>query len=77
VSTHTAGIPELVKQGENGWLVPAGDLESLTEALIELMATAPSDLRRMGMCGRQRVEKQHNSIAEGEVLERLLQACSR
>ena len=27
ISTYVAGIPELVRPGENGWLVPAGDVE--------------------------------------------------
>ena len=31
ISTYVAGIPELVRPGENGWLVPAGDVEALAE----------------------------------------------
>ena len=33
VSTYVAGIPELVQDGVNGWLVPAGDVERLAEAI--------------------------------------------
>ena len=29
ITTFVAGIPELIQHGEHGWLVPAGDLESL------------------------------------------------
>ena len=29
ISTFVAGIPELVRPGEHGWLVPAGDVEAL------------------------------------------------
>ena len=29
ISTFVGGIPELVRPGENGWLVPAGDIEAL------------------------------------------------
>ena len=29
ITTYVAGIPELVRDGENGWLVPAGDVEAL------------------------------------------------
>ena len=33
ISTYIAGIPELVTSGEHGWLVPAGDAESLAFAM--------------------------------------------
>jgi colanic acid/amylovoran biosynthesis glycosyltransferase len=33
ISTYIAGIPELVRPGETGWLVPAGDEVTLAEAL--------------------------------------------
>src|SRR5262249_50844221 len=33
ISTFVGGIPELVLPGEHGWLVPAGDVEALVEAM--------------------------------------------
>src|SRR5205085_5227113 len=39
ISTYVAGIPELVRDGEHGWLVPAGDLEALVEAMEKCLAT--------------------------------------
>src|SRR6266851_4124657 len=38
ISTFIAGIPELVCPGEHGWLVPAGDVEALVEAIKECIA---------------------------------------
>jgi glycosyltransferase involved in cell wall biosynthesis len=32
----SGGIPELIKHGQNGWLVPQGDEQRLTAALVEL-----------------------------------------
>jgi len=77
LSTYVAGIPELVKPGRNGWLVPAGDLEALTSALAELLATPQEELARMGANGRQDVEQQHSlahQAAElGHLFRRALQ----
>jgi len=47
VATAVAGIPEIVREGETGLLVPRGDVPALTAALARLAADA--DLRlRMG-----------------------------
>ena len=46
VTTFVAGIPELIKHGEHGWLVPAGDLEGLAAAMEECLATAPEAITR-------------------------------
>jgi glycosyltransferase involved in cell wall biosynthesis len=47
VSTRVAGIPEIVADGESGFLVPPHDGQALTEALARLVDDA--DLRlRMG-----------------------------
>ena len=40
ISTYVAGIPELVHPGEHGWLVPAGDVSALAEAM------QPASMRR-------------------------------
>ena len=71
VSTFTAGIPELVRPGENGWLVPAGDPDALATVLCDVMATPANRLTEMGMAGRGLVECQHHPVIEGEKLERL------
>jgi glycosyltransferase involved in cell wall biosynthesis len=64
ISTWIAGIPELVQDGRTGWMVPAGDVTALVEAITEL-ATAPNDrLKRMGTMGRARVLMRHNIDTE-------------
>lgn len=77
VSTHTAGIPELVKHGQNGWLTPAGDLDSLTDVLGVVMATPGDQLQRMGEVGRELVARQHHPATEAEVIESLFLAARR
>lgn len=37
VCTHTGGNPEIVTEGENGYLIPVGNVEALAEALQTLM----------------------------------------
>ena len=60
ISTYVAGIPELVKAGENGWLVPAGDLEALMGAMRECIAATDERLAQMGAMGQERVSVCHD-----------------
>jgi glycogen synthase len=55
VATRVGGIPEVVVDGETGWLVPAGDEAALARALRGALAD-PALARRMGEAGRRRVE---------------------
>jgi glycosyltransferase involved in cell wall biosynthesis len=45
VSTTVAGIPEIVREGETGLLVPRGDVPALTAALARLVCDADLRLR--------------------------------
>jgi colanic acid/amylovoran biosynthesis glycosyltransferase len=64
ISTSIAGIPELVVPGENGWLVPAGDIDPLVEAMKQALNTSVERLQEMGRAGRARVLKRHNIQTE-------------
>jgi glycogen synthase len=55
VASRVGGIPEVVVDGETGWLVPPGDAAALAEALRVSLAD-PTRARRMGEAGRRRVE---------------------
>lgn len=66
VATRTGGIPEIVCDGENGWLVPPRDPEALAEALARALADA--DRRaRFAEAGRRTVlgAFTNNSMVEG------------
>jgi L-malate glycosyltransferase len=54
VCTETGGNPEIVRDGENGFLVPVGDARSLAERLIRLLENGAL-ARRMGEAGRRMV----------------------
>jgi glycosyltransferase involved in cell wall biosynthesis len=55
IATRVGGIPEVVVDGETGWLVEPGDPAALAEALGRALAD-PERGRRMGEAGRRRVE---------------------
>ena len=54
VATTVGGIPELVRHGETGMLVPPNDPRSLAEAMLGLL-NEPGPARAMGEAGRARV----------------------
>jgi glycosyltransferase involved in cell wall biosynthesis len=51
VATAVGGIPDLIEQGVNGYLVPPGDERELTRRLVWL-ATHPGAGLRVGEAGR-------------------------
>jgi glycosyltransferase involved in cell wall biosynthesis len=61
ISTYVAGIPELVTPGQCGWLVPAGAIDPLVDALHAVLNADPKDLDVMGDEGRTRVRARHNA----------------
>jgi glycosyltransferase involved in cell wall biosynthesis len=56
VATRVGGIPEVVEDGVNGYLVEPGDVDALRERVAALIAD-PSLRTRMGEAGRARVEQ--------------------
>jgi glycosyltransferase involved in cell wall biosynthesis len=55
VATPIAGVPEVVKHGENGFLVPPSDPRALADAIISLFED-PVRAHDMGLRGRRMVE---------------------
>jgi glycosyltransferase involved in cell wall biosynthesis len=76
ISTYVAGIPELVRPGENGWLVPPSDVEALAGAMREALAAPAAEIAKMGAAGRQRVEERHNAAREAGKLKDLFAQAS-
>ncbi|MFW5642163.1 MAG: glycosyltransferase [Roseicyclus sp.] len=60
VASAVDGIPELVRDGETGTLVPPGDAEALAGAILALLAD-PAAARRLGEAGRRRVLARHDA----------------
>jgi colanic acid/amylovoran biosynthesis glycosyltransferase len=74
ISTYVAGIPELVISGKHGWLVPAGDVESLAEAMKTCLDSPVDVLGRMGDASFDRVVTRHNADTQAMELEAIFQA---
>lgn len=56
IVTEDSGASSLVRNGENGWIVPSGRIEPLARALEEAMRCRPS-LAEMGRTARATVEQ--------------------
>ena len=80
IATAVGGIPELVRDGDNGLLVTPRDPAALAEA-IQRLADNPAKSRQMGERGRERMEEQftlERKILETEQLcSELLQRTAR
>jgi glycosyltransferase involved in cell wall biosynthesis len=71
LSTYVAGIPELIEPGQNGWLVPAGSVDALVDALRQMLVVPTDRLTSMGKKGRQRVLEAHDARTSALQLEAL------
>ena len=60
ITTYIAGIPELVRSGVDGWLVPAGSSDAVAAAMREALDATPEQLNEMGRQGYQRVRTLHD-----------------
>ena len=69
--TYIAGIPELVIDGENGLLFPAGDVEKLVQVLEDFLLLSKSKLEEMGQAAYQRVLARHNVDLEATKLGKM------
>ena len=70
VASRIAGIPELVRDGENGILIPAGDTTALIQAMDRLLSD-PALRYRLGQAGRESVLADFTIEAEARRLASL------
>jgi colanic acid/amylovoran biosynthesis glycosyltransferase len=52
VATSISGIPELVRDGDTGWLVPPEDVEALADALLQIYRD-PTEAHKRAWSGRK------------------------
>lgn len=73
LSTYVAGIPELVVDGQTGWLFPAGSEKDMLNAIRLCLDTPKEVLRKMGELARSRVAERHDVAKEVESLAELFE----
>jgi colanic acid/amylovoran biosynthesis glycosyltransferase len=71
ISTYVGGIAELIRPGTDGWLVPAGDVQALAGAIIELLQMDAQTLQQMSVAAKARVSERHSISREAGRLLRL------
>jgi len=67
VASRVGGIPEVVRHGETGLLVPPGDREALAEAVVKLLKD-PARRRQMGARARGLAAAEHGDTVIAEAL---------
>jgi glycosyltransferase involved in cell wall biosynthesis len=77
VATSVGGVPDVIRDGVDGFLVAAGDVEQLAERLARLAAD-PELRARMGEAGRESVPQRYaveRLVGDVDELYRSLLAC--
>lgn len=72
VATAVGGTPEVLDDGQSGFLVPSGDPVALSRRIVDAVSCDRAR-RAMGQFGRQRVDREFTFAAQAEAYERLFQ----
>ncbi|MGH8288889.1 MAG: glycosyltransferase [Steroidobacteraceae bacterium] len=73
LATYIAGIPELVRPGDTGWLFPAGCVDELMKAMEDCLYQPAETLQAMGEAAQRRVIARHSIETEAAKLGALFQ----
>lgn len=68
VATAVGAVPEAVRNGQEGYLVPPNEAGALAEALAQVMALSGAERSAMGQRARDRVAKKYSVAATGRQL---------
>lgn len=82
LATSVFGLPELIDDGETGWLCEPRDMPALAEGLDRALNSTPEERRAIGKAARRLVERRHaldrygrdvaqllNRVADGETID--------
>ncbi len=76
VGTDTGGVPEVVRDGHNGFLVPVGNSEKLAAAVLKLIDD-PQLRKTMGDRGRILAAQSFTAAAMAKDIEKLYEAVAK
>lgn len=71
VGSSLGGIPELVRDGETGYVFPAGSVERLAAALRKIVDADDAAISAMGRAGRELVEREYSPQRYLERIDRV------
>lgn len=71
VATNVDGTPELIEDGQHGWLVPPENVSALADAMDAALKN-PTEARRRGRCAQARAESEFSEQAMVLAWERAL-----
>jgi glycosyltransferase involved in cell wall biosynthesis len=60
IAFRVGGIPEFVRDGENGFLHPFGDVHAMG-ASLDALVESPSLAAALGRCGQKQVEQRFSA----------------
>jgi D-inositol-3-phosphate glycosyltransferase len=72
LATSVFGLPELIDDGETGWLCEPRDMPALAAALDRALNSSPEERRRIGRASRELVLQRHDLPAYGRRVAELL-----
>ena len=74
LATNVFGLPELIDDGETGWLCEPRDLRALADGLERALSSSAEERQRIGRRSRELVEQRHSLPQYGRQISELLQA---
>ena len=76
VGTDTGGVPEVIQDGYNGYLVPVGDSRKLAEVILKLVLD-PELRKTMGDRGRKLAADNFTAATMARAIEELYEAVAK
>jgi len=73
LASDAGGIPEVIRHGENGFLIPKSSLDHLGTATLELLALPEAKRRAIGAAARDTIAKRYHPDVEARALETVLE----
>lgn len=73
VSTDCGGMSEIIRHGENGFLVPIRDPKAMAQAILEIAQLTGEDIQKITNQARLDIENNHNSKKMVNDMEHLYQ----
>jgi D-inositol-3-phosphate glycosyltransferase len=74
LATNVFGLPELIDDGETGWLCEPRDLLALADGLERALNSSPEERQRIGERSRKLVQERHSLPDYGREIANLLNA---